>query len=96
MSLTSYRAAPPRAIRFLPCGKIPLFLPLAKAGAMNPLRFVASCEHIAFAICHVFVWHRKQEGSALRASRIGSGSLIVSEKIVLRFADLAATYSPAS
>ena len=34
--------------------------------------------------------------AALRASRIGSGPLIVSEKIVLRFADLAATYSPAS
>ena len=95
MSLTSYRAAPPRAIRFLPWGKIPWFLSLAKAGAMNPSGSsrLASTLPLQFVSCSCGTGSKK---GGFAGVPYWFRAFACYEKIVLRFADLAATYSPAS
>ena len=80
MSLTSYRAAPPRAIRFLPFGIIPLFLP-----------FPSNCE--AIVSCK---GRPANKWVGFEGVPYWFRAFACYEKIVLRFADLAATYSPAS
>ena len=76
-------------------GKISRFLPLAKYRCDEPEGFVASAEHIALAICSCSCGTEAKR-VALRATLFGFGPDCVEKIIILRLADLAATYSPAS
>ncbi len=78
MSLTSYRAAPPRAER--------VWFPNARIFGLAKID--------VFCLSVFVVWN--DEGPLLAALGVGQGPFGCIEKIVLRFADLAATYSPAS